>query len=243
MFLSPLIAGGKGIHDFLTLPERIEEVRRKLAIPILENPENKTKNRFVFVRSILEASLLDKLEKTNSEEEKLILKEKHFQRMRKELEMNKQDLEKQPATRADVAILGLALQEIALCLDEHVARFNKKGDDEIDSFRRQNQEFLAQAEQRLHGLENGLEELKHETLARFEKSEKEVQNHATSLAAGIRSLEQEQKRHQNSIDLLNQNLQAEIKKLASKQATQNLVSLLAITLAAIAIFALVFLRH
>jgi hypothetical protein len=142
MSLAPIIAAIKGTIDYATLPKRVENAQRKLAIPILENPENKIQNRFVFVRSILEASLLERLEAATTNEQKLLLKETHFQRMRKELEMNKKNLEKQPATRADVAVLGLALQEVALCLDEHVTLFKKSGQTELEAFQKKSADAI-----------------------------------------------------------------------------------------------------
>jgi hypothetical protein len=266
-FFGAFIAGCKGVYDRVTLTSRIAEVQKKLAIPILGNSEIETQKRFTFVRSILEASLLEKLESAGSQGEKQWLKQRHITRMKEELQMNKQDLEKQPATRADVAVMGLALQEIALCLDEHVEHFKKQGEDEIHAFRSQNQsleagiikqmaahrakneeqinaiheqnlKFKVEIERQVQRVEDDFERLEEKSI----QSTKEFQNQVTSLAASVRSLEQEQKRHQKSVELMGQNLQMELKKLADKQVAQNRI-LLTIVAVLIVVVVLPFLRH
>jgi hypothetical protein len=232
MFLQPLIAAGKGLYDRATLPGQVAEIQRKLAIPILQNSEIKTKSRFVFVRSILEASLLEKLEKTNSKEEKLLLKENHFERMRQELKMNKQDLEKQTATRADVAVLGLALQEVALCLDEHVALFKKSGQDEIQGFHNQSQEivFKQQAFQKqietqmsevTQQFQIGLTELRQEgdkVFSECKESRLKIETCLTDFTATIqKQVQDQQQENQRQLEFISQKFQNEFQKLAREQ--------------------------
>lgn len=134
----------KGAYDKVTLPNRIRSMEDKLAIPLWQNQDLALPKRYVFIRSIREASLLRRLESVRNADEALLVKQRHFQIMRQELEMNKVDLNKQPATKADIAILGLALQEVALCLDDHVNAFKQSGENAMEHFKTQSNNAVDQ---------------------------------------------------------------------------------------------------
>jgi hypothetical protein len=183
-FIRTIFEGGKGIYDVLTLKRRIAEAQQKLAKPILEQPDLKIKDRFVFARSIREASLHRKLETALTKEERLQVKQTHIEKMRKEYKMNKAALKKQVAYRDEVAFLGLALQEIALCLDEHVEAFKKSTHERVKEFERESSGVLSEHIRKIQTVES---EMTH----RMERCEKNFQMEIGKVLTGHRQKAEE----------------------------------------------------
>lgn len=79
--------------------------------------------RFNAAERLLDATLVRRLAEKPSVAERRRIVDRYLQRSYEEYRMSKDELNATPATRADVVVLGLALREIALTLDQEVDDF------------------------------------------------------------------------------------------------------------------------
>lgn len=79
--------------------------------------------RFNAAERLLDATLVRRLAEKPSVAERRRIVDRYLQRSYEEYRMAREELNATPATRADVVVLGLALREIALTLDQEVDDF------------------------------------------------------------------------------------------------------------------------
>ena len=111
--------------------------------------------RFDTLLPLLDASFFHKSKVTRSADDKDNLVRLYLGAVDKEFAMAKDELQKSPASRAEVAALGLALREITVTLDREIGALRAKGD---DTFSRQASRLAAAAADMRSHLEQRHEE-------------------------------------------------------------------------------------
>ena len=153
------------------LDQAIAEAERAYSEPFIDTLTGV--ERFESAVGLLDSTLLLRINTASAKDDRDQLVHEYLDKLNEEYQMARIDLKRNSASRAEVVALGLAIKEIALCLDREIASFQEHARESVSDFRRAMEDLQPEVQHRLDAEVAALEQTFKQSIALLQSQVRE----------------------------------------------------------------------